>query len=187
MDYFFMPLEISNFIDMIKDAHVRDKTKETFLECPRYFWNINASTSGKHHGGETLLEHVLIASSMMTKNVWRQLGDKWTDNDRDVSLSAILLHDCWKCGIEGEHFPIGEVPHTVPQHPQIAADKVISIFGDSDIARRIAHAVRFHMGPWGEDPGWIHRVSFSSPSLQVHLVDAYSTWVTAALRPSTQV
>lgn len=86
-------------LDLIKSAYI----KEFVLVCfenltPDYFWEVGASSSGKHHPQIANREHGLIIHTKLC--VWwgRKLSECFHRTELDVIIAACLLHDLQKFG-----------------------------------------------------------------------------------------
>jgi len=85
-------------LKMIKSDVIRNFTEHCILRFPDYFWTLPASTSGKRHGGgdETLIDHIQ-ACLFLAENTLEQFKDHWTQRQKDQLISALILHDGWRC------------------------------------------------------------------------------------------
>lgn len=141
-------------LNYIVNEKFRELTKNLLNELPDYFWEVPASSTGKYHptyslGKGGLVRHtkaaVKIANSIL--NDADVYG--WTQDDNDVAIAALLLHDGFKHGLNHSKY-------TVHEHPLIAADFVRSKLDtviDSDLESRyyydsVAKAIATHMGRW---------------------------------------
>lgn len=155
--------------------------------APDYFWTEPASTSGKHHVGESLVEHVIFAVEYGKEHI-RMLEqankNKWLDRHKDIFYTALILHDCFRSGMVGREMrdETGKL-RTDDLHTVYAprALKYINL-GTKDNPRyacwnlqwnQLEDAMACHYGPWSPivhlDPT-IDR-EFHSVALQVFLVD----------------
>ncbi len=141
--------ELDVCLARINDDRIKKWTRKWLMkETPDYFWEIPASSTGKYHpryaaekGG--LVKHTKaafqIALSMLDDGVW-----SFDDLERDIILSAILLHDTRKLGMPKQEY-------TVDEHPQLVADAIMEECKTGSIRSRIAQAIATHMGQWGEE------------------------------------
>ena len=94
---------------------------------PKYFWHVQASSTGKYHpdyalGEEGLLRHtcaaVRIAIDIMNREMYNLIFD---EIDKDNIIVALMLHDTFKHGEEKD----GKYnPYSIHEHPLLSADKV---------------------------------------------------------------
>lgn len=82
-----------------------DSIKQFVLDCfdkltPDYFWEMAASSSGKHHPKIANKKHGLIVHVKLC--VWwgRKLAGSFYSYDMDIITAALLLHDLQKFGLE---------------------------------------------------------------------------------------
>ena len=166
--------------DEIEDAHVKAFTQVALVRAPKYVWTIMASTSGKYHHGELLSEHILKAFHYGNEHV-RMLGWWWDNQTVDVFRSALLLHDSYRCGIEGREnvYDDGRF-RTDPLHPVYAANQLAwtyynmpdreepFIAKDQKWFKKLAKAVAGHMGPWAPLPEF-NPMNDNALSLRLHV------------------
>ena len=166
-------------LDMIHSKVIRDFTHFCILRFPEYFWTLLASTSDKHHGsGETLIDHIQ-GCLWLAERVIDQFDKAWTQRQKDQLLSAIILHDGWRCedaqgqetvftqeyldrkGLSSEL--LGK-PCTSNEHPEAGFRELLKLsveFNSFAVTNKtqpingkdlsvILNAVRMHYGPWLE-------------------------------------
>ena len=131
-----------------------DKIKswtEDFLKnkTPDYFWEIPASSTGKYHPKYAAEESGLVKHTKVAFHIAMNMLDDevWSFNElqRDIILSAILLHDTRKLGVPKQEY-------TVDEHPKLVADAIMEECESGSIRSKIAMAIETHMGQWGEKP-----------------------------------
>ena len=110
-------------LSYILNPKIKEFTEKTLNTLPEYFFSIPASSSGKYHpnyalGEGGLVRHtqsaVRIAVEMFRLDIF-----KYTEDDKDIIISSLILHDSYKSGIENSS-------HTVTEHPLIAAKMIRS-------------------------------------------------------------
>lgn len=133
----------------INNDKIREWTKDWLLnETPDYFWEIPASSTGKYHpkyavekGG--LVKHTKavfqIALDQLDDGVWG-----FDDTERDIILSAILLHDTRKSGVPKQDY-------TVSNHATLVADAIRKECKKGSLRWQIADGIASHMGQWNKD------------------------------------
>jgi len=129
------------------------KFAEVAIEhLPDYFFSIAASSSRKYHpqyvlGEGGLVRHtiaaVLIASHLLQLEQYRK---KFSKDEQDCIVVALLLHDGLKRGIFGSEY-------TLHEHPFLCAKWVKdgALFNgivSKKIRRKIARCIAAHMGQW---------------------------------------
>lgn len=138
---------------IIKNEHLRNAALRYFVDIvPKYFWHVQASSTGKYHpeyalGEEGLLRHtcaaVRIAAAIINLDQYSGIFD---DVDKDNIIIALMLHDTFKHGEEKD----GKYnPYSIHEHPLLAADKVREHL-DDEHKFVIANCIASHMGEWTE-------------------------------------
>ena len=166
---------------------------------PDYFWTVPVSASGKYHGGELLVDHVLGCVAMGAEVCEQQKG--WTQRQKDQLIAAVILHDGWKCGdgekkYTEEDFKKGYcvessigLSMTNKDHAEICYQNMLKLveeynkvaefkIGPSEYME-MAWGIRYHMGPWtpasDKIPPFDFKWSYDSVIVQVHNVDYHQT------------
>lgn len=138
----------------IKDERVRKACLEMIKLLPDYFFNVQASSTGKYHpeyaiGEGGLLRHtkaaVRIAYELLNDAC---IGDKYKQVEKDLMIMGLILHDGLKHGME-------ESQYTVFEHPILIADYIMDneeILGlEVEEIEFLCDVVKTHMGPWTTD------------------------------------
>lgn len=136
---------------IIKNEHLRNAVLRYFVDIvPKYFWHVQASSTGKYHpeyalGEEGLLRHtcaaVRIAAAIINLDQYSGIFD---DVDKDNIIVALMLHDTFKHGEEKD----GKYnPYSIHAHPLLAAEKV-QTYLDDEHKFAIANCIASHMGEW---------------------------------------
>ena len=103
-------------INYIKDTSIRKDLRKLIGMLPDYFFVVPASSTGKYHpsyslGEGGLVRHtksaVLIAKTLLDLE---QYKDKYSEEERDIMLTALLLHDGVKHGLEGGRYSVATHP-----------------------------------------------------------------------------
>lgn len=142
------------------------KTVEVFLSryVPLYFWSIPASTSGRYHPDYALGEGGLVRHTKASVKIAISLFPlyNFTQYEKDVIISSLLLHDTFKCGTQLDY---EDEQHTRFEHPILASDTfyVVSFDIISTILQQktspilfpwvneICSCISSHMGQWCEN------------------------------------
>ncbi len=194
----------SKYLDMIQSEPIRSFTEFSLLNAPEYFWSLPASTGGKNHNNdETLLDHI-FGCLYMAELVIEQFSKHWTQRQNDQLISAIILHDCWRCHnadneisyytkayVEESGHDIALVGklRTSPEHPEAGFRNLLllstqfnknrqkdnlPIVASKDLSA-ILKSVRFHYGPWSKD-GFSLSWPYDSVVMQVHNIDFHQSF-----------
>ena len=105
----------------IKNPNIRLFAETAIGVLPDYFFEVGASSTSKYHpayalGLGGLVKHtrsaIRIAMELFRLEWWQ-----FTDDERDLIIASLILHDGWKHGINFAKF-------TVDTHPIIAANQI---------------------------------------------------------------
>lgn len=139
-------------LDYIKDENIRNFAEKTLLLLPDYFFSMAASTSGRYHpkfslGDGGLVRHTKVAVRIAVDIISLEMM-KYTDIEKDIMITSLLLHDGMKCGENGTG--------TVLLHPTIMADFIdnnteLNTLIDKEILDKIKGCISTHMGEWAYD------------------------------------
>lgn len=137
-------------VNQIQNPKIRDWI-EMFLETqvPDYFWEMPASTTGKYHPEFALGEGGVVRHTRVAVHIALELIDnglyKFDELERDIILSALILHDTFKKGKDGGQYSVAD-------HGVQAAEAILDDWQDAKTIRGyIAQAVASHMGQWNKD------------------------------------
>lgn len=139
-------------LGLIKNENIRKFAEQAIEIMPDYFFTIAASSTGKYHpnyalGDAGLLRHtkaaVRIAYELFRIEWWN-----FSEDNKDLILTALMLHDGWKSGkIQGRY--------TVATHPLIASEEIANLsenkFITSEQVKFICDVISSHMGEWVND------------------------------------
>ena len=106
----------------IKDDKKREDLKYLVSNLPDYFFNIPASSSGKYHPDFARSEHGLVKHTKVAVRIAKELLDNpglndFNDNEKDIIIMALILHDGFKSGKVQEK-------HTKFEHPLIVCEYI---------------------------------------------------------------
>ena len=138
-------------INLIQDLLIKDFTKATLQNTPDYFFIAPASSTGKYHPMCTNKEGGLIVHVKRAVYIANRLCDGYGIKgiDRDIVLSAIILHDIAKVPSPKENPKLTYADYE--NHP-INASKYFVWSGSEQfsalIMGQINDCIRFHMGLW---------------------------------------
>lgn len=140
--------------EYIKKKKYRDNAYTLIELLPDYFFEVAASSTGKYHPSFSLGKGGLVRHTKVAVRIANELYNDesitsiFTDDEKDLMLIAILIHDGLKHGIP-------ESEYTVLEHPKIVCDYVKEnkdklTLSDNEI-EFICSVVESHMGPWNTD------------------------------------
>ena len=139
-------------LDYISNSKIRNFAEKTLLLLPEYFFTMAASTSGRYHprfslGDGGLVRHTKAAVRFAVDIVSLEMM-KYSDLEKDIIITSLLLHDGMKCGENGTG--------TALLHPTIMADFIdknseLNTLVESDILTKIKDCISSHMGEFCYD------------------------------------
>ena len=160
----------------ISSDKVRNACLEMIKLLPDYFFEIPASSTGKYHPEYALGDGGLLRHSKAAVRIGYELlqdpsiGDKYTSDEKDMMLMALLLHDGLKSGMPKEKY-------TRFDHPLLICDLIM----DSEEAlgleveeiEFICDCIKTHMGNWTTDYNGVEVLEKPKTKYQnfVHMCD----------------
>lgn len=140
-------------LTLIKNDQVRNFTEKTLELLPDYFFTIPASTSRKYHpqfaaGDGGLVRHTQAAVRLAYEWFRLEMFNHFSDIEKDLILSSLLLHDGMKAGTIGLH--------TTSNHPLLMGKLIrenseIKNLLPEDWIKMIIGNIEHHMGAWTKD------------------------------------
>ncbi len=138
----------------IKNKKYVDNLKIMVELLPDYFFEVPASSTGKYHpefslGDGGLLRHSKFAAKLafeMYKD--ESITGIFKDEEKDLMIFALLLHDGLKSGVEKEEYT--RFDHPILMANYIRNNKNKLSLTDNEI-EFIATCIETHMGPWITD------------------------------------
>ena len=140
-------------LNYFKNDRIKESAKILIELIPDYFFEVPASASGKYHpsfsqneGG--LLRHTKVATIIGNEVLSLEYTNSlYTDDEKDILLLGIMLHDTQKLGNPPEK-------HTRFDHPLLAAtfieenkDKTELKEEEINLLKRV---ISSHMGQWNK-------------------------------------
>ena len=141
-------------LNYIKNNKYKEEAKKLIELLPDYFFEIPASSTRKYHpnfaqGEGGLVRHTKVAVRMcyeLANN--NSIGYSFTQDEKDLMIIALIMHDGLKSGLPKEKY-------TILDHPLLAAnlirdnkEKLNLTNGEIEF---IAQAIETHMGEWNKD------------------------------------
>ncbi len=160
----------------IKNERIRKSCLEMIKVLPDYFFEIEASSTGKYHpeyalGKGGLLRHtkaaVRIAVDLLSDP---SIGDKYTSDEKDLMIMGLILHDGVKCGVPKERY-------TRFDHPIMMAEMIMDNEENLDLEMEeiefVCDVIKTHMGPWTTDYNGVEVLEKPKTKYQnfVHMCD----------------
>lgn len=139
----------------IKDSNKRKDLKTLIELLPDYFFEVQASSTGKYHpefalGEGGLVRHTKVAVRMAIELLNNNcVGMKFTDEDKDLIIMALVLHDGVKHGMEHNKYSKANHPLLISKLIMENKDK-LSL--EIDDIRKLCAMIESHMGEFNYDP-----------------------------------
>lgn len=142
-------------INYIKNEKYKENLKILIELLPDYFFEVAASSTGKYHPGYALgngglLRHTkaaaIIANELLNKN--NTIGSAFTQNEKDLMIVALILHDGLKLGETKEKYT--KFDHPILMANFIKKNKEKLSLDEKEI-EFIATNIETHMGEWTQD------------------------------------
>ena len=145
----------------IQNKDIRKFAIMMLAELPDYFFSVPASSTGKYHpsyslGEGGLVRHtkgaMLIAKSLLDLE---QYKNEYDEEERDIILTALLLHDGVKHGIDGGRYSVATHPAemvTFIHSNEKICKTIMGKDGEEDeLLWVICECIETHMGEWNID------------------------------------
>lgn len=143
-----------NELAWIENENVKAFAETAIEMLPDYFFTVSASSTGKYHskyasGSGGLVRHVKSCAKFAHEILELEQNSTFTQKEKDLIITSVILHDGLKHGVEGSAF-------TVAEHPILCADwirnndKLNSMLDSIDL-EILCSAIASHMGQWTTD------------------------------------
>jgi len=138
----------------IKNPKIREFTGKVLIKVPEYFFTIPASSTNKYHpsfslGDGGLLRHTKVAVRIAVDILSLEMMNKYTEDEKDIIISSLILHDCAKKGIPESKYSIVEHPLVMANF--IERDEELKNILDKETLNKILDCIRTHMGEFNKD------------------------------------
>ncbi|WP_297419202.1 HD domain-containing protein [Clostridium sp.] len=143
--------DFKNELDLINDNKIKEWTLKALESLPDYFFEIPASSTGKYHpkyclGEGGLTRHCRAAAKIAKDMFTFSTLFKFTSKEEDEIISALLLHDGCKNGLEGSKYTIHEHPLVVCEY--LKDNKELNKILDKETRDNILNNIQSHMSEW---------------------------------------
>jgi hypothetical protein len=143
-------------LNYIKNESIRQWTKEMLERIPDYIYEVPAASGLKHHpayarerGGLVLHER---AATRFAQEMLRcpMFGDKYSELEKDMITSALILHDGVKSGIEKQKYSIATHPIEMVAFCKQQPEEIKELIG-KEVFDKIMDLIATHMGCYTKD------------------------------------
>lgn len=138
-------------ISYIKDERLKESVKVLLNMLPDYFYEIAASSTGKYHPAFSLGDGGLVRHTKVAVRIAYELFNNaslftsYSDEEKDLLIISLLLHDGLKEGIVKEKYVRFDHPLIVVEFIKENANK--TKLNDKEVGF-ITNAIASHMGSW---------------------------------------
>jgi hypothetical protein len=158
-------------LERIFDKRVREFTSLCIGQAPDYFFlDCPASSSGKYHPiSELGADGTLIHTKKVFTVAYELCRGLGCEDNRDLILSACIIHDLLKQGKE-------KSGHTVKNHPDLASQLITDVYNATKIIpeesyKMIHNCVGYHYGLWSDDSWKKPLVEYTPEEICVYISD----------------
>lgn len=138
----------------IKNPKYIENIKILVNLLPDYFFEVAASSTGKYHpafalGEGGLVRHTKVAAYMAHELLNDDsIGNIFTDDEKDLMIMALLVHDGLKHGKEKAEYVVFDHPVIIANYIKENKDKLTLTEGEIGI---LTNMIESHMGPWNNN------------------------------------
>ena len=165
--------------EYIKNDKKKNDIKYLVSKLPDYFFEIPASSTGKYHPDFASTSHGLVKHTKVAVRIAKELLDNpglnnFTDDEKDIIIMALILHDGCKSGMVKEKY-------TRFDHPLIICDLInenrSKLSLNDDEVNLLTKIISSHMGIWNKDYNGNEVLPMPKDKYQrfVHLCDYLSS------------
>lgn len=140
-------------LSYIENPKIKEFTEKALNNLPEYFFSIPASSTGKYHPSYALGEGGLVkhtqAAVRIAVELFRVKIFKYTEDEKDMIISSLILHDGCKSGLSHDKYTLTEHPLIVAK--MIKENNEICNCIDNETLNIIISNIESHMGFWTFD------------------------------------
>ena len=134
-------------------GYIKSESKKRDLEylinlLPDYFFMIPASSTGKYHPKFASTNNGLVKHTKVAVRIAYDLFEtvnNFSDEDKDLIIMALVMHDGLKKGIEEEKYTRFDHPLLVSK---LIMENASKLEMDIDDVRKMCMLIESHMGKW---------------------------------------
>lgn len=137
----------------LKSSEKREDLKYLVSNLPDYFFEVPASSTGKYHPLYAGSENGLVKHTKVAVRIAKELLDNpgvnnFTDNEKDLIIMSLVLHDGLKKGSVEEKYTRFDHPILAANFLKSHQDKLSLNNEEIDL---MMHMISSHMGIWNVD------------------------------------
>lgn len=165
-----------NELEFIKSDRIRKSCIEMLKLLPDYFFEVEASSTGKYHPNYALGKGGLVRHTKAAVRIANELlgdvciGDKYTQDEKDLMIMALILHDGVKSGVPKEKYTRFDHPIMMGQ---MIMDNEENMELEMEEIEFLDDVIKTHMGPWTTDYNGVEVLERPKTKYQnfVHMCD----------------
>lgn len=140
-------------LDYIKNERIKNSAQILIDLLPDYFFEVSTSSTGKYHpafsnGEGGLVRHTKAAVRIAHELLENKSVNNYTDDQKDLIILSLLLHDGIKHGFVKEQYVRYDHPLLASKHVKDNKDK--TSLTDEEVTY-ICESIESHMGEWNKD------------------------------------
>lgn len=166
-------------LSYIKNEDIKESCIYMINILPDYFFEVPASSTGKYHpafaGSQNgLVKHTKVAVRIAYELLSNPSLNKFTSEEKDLIIMALILHDGLKSGLE--HSKYTKVDHPLLIASYIKENRDNLKLTDTQLDT-LCNMIKSHMGPWNTDYNGIEVLPVPKTALErfVHMCDYLSS------------
>ena len=146
--------QLKTEINFIKKEKYRQNLKIMVNLLPDYFFTVPASSTGKYHPSFSLNEGGLLRHTKAVARIAKEFYNDssitgiFTEEEKDLMMVAIILHDGLKSGLICEKYT--RFDHPILMSNYIKENKEKLTLTENEVLF-ITSCIETHMGPWTTD------------------------------------
>lgn len=136
-------------LNYIKNQKIKKNAEILINLLPKYFFEIPASSTGKYHPKFSLGESGLVRHTKVAVRIAKELLDNnsigyvFTSDEKDLIITALLIHDGIKSGFEKQKYGVFEHPLLIGK---LIKDNKEKLDLNEKELQLLIHMVECHMG-----------------------------------------
>ena len=138
-------------LNYIKNNKYKENAIALINLLPDYFFEVPASSTGKYHPSFALNDGGLVRHTKVAVRIAQELfndesiSGAYSNNEKDLMLIALILHDGLKSGFEKSEYTNFDHPILVSNFIKDNKDKLSFTEKEVEFLRT---GIESHMGPW---------------------------------------
>jgi hypothetical protein len=146
--------QLKREVSYIRNPKYRENANRLIELLPDYFFEVPASSTGKYHPSYTLGDGGLVRHVKAAVRIGHELlenpitGGKFTNDEKDLIILALILHDGLKSGLVKQKYTQVDHPLLVSNYIKDNKDK-LSLTDNEILA--LTNMIESHMGIWNKD------------------------------------